>query len=120
MTTLPIELTPTLLASIAGTLLSLSFNYIPGWRVYYGKLSSETKALIMLCVLILTTLILYILVAVGALAPTQEVNAWSFLWMLIFSVSTNQITYSITPLPNDVRTAKAQRTPIKNGTSDAG
>ena len=120
MTTLPIELTPAMLSSVAGVLLSLSFNYIPGWRVKYGELPSEKKSLIMLVALLLTTGIIFAFVKWGALIPNEEYNAWSFLWMFFLSVYGNQITYAISPLPTDVKTAKAQRIPIRDGNTDAG
>ena len=120
MKALPIELTPVVLASLAGILLSLSFTYIPGWRVTYGKMSEETKSLITLGVLLLSTVIIYVLVMLGALLPNEEVNGWSFFWMFVLSVTSNQSIYKLSPQPTDVKTAKAQRTPIKNGNLDAG
>ena len=120
MNPVPIELTPHFLASLVGVLLSLSFTYIPGWRVRYAELTSEIKSLIMLGCLVVTTIILYLLVKFGVLMPTQPVNVWTFLWMLYLALTGNQITYKISPQPTDVRTAKAQRSPIINGPSDAG
>ena len=120
MNPVPIELTPHFLASIVGVLLSLSFTYIPGWRVRYAELTSEIKSLIMLGCLVVATIVLYLLVKFGVLIPTQPVNVWTFLWMLYLALTGNQITYKISPQPTDVRTAKAQRTPIKHGNLDAG
>jgi len=115
-----IKLTPELLASIAGIILTLSFTYIPGWRVMYAELSSEKKSLIMLGCLVVVTSALYLLVKFGVLLPDQPVNGWTFFWMLYLTLTGNQIVYKISPQPNDVKTAKAQRIPIKNGNTDAG
>lgn len=115
MNALPIELTPEVLASLAGILLTLSFNYIPGWRVVYGKMSSETKSLIMLGSLLLSTAVIYVLVAYGALVPPQPVNGWSYFWMFIFAVVSNQAIYKITPTTSDVKFAKLQRVDLKYG-----
>lgn len=119
MNTLPLELTPAVLASIAGILLSLSFNYIPGWNVKYGEMTSQMKSLIMLGCLLLTTGILFLLVKYGAIIPNQPANGWSYFWMFIFAVASNQATYNLSPATAEVKTAKAQRSPFDEY-SDAG
>lgn len=120
MNPLPIELTPHFLAAIVGALLSLSFTYIPGWRVRYGGLTSEIKSLIMLGCLTVATIVLYFLVKFGVLVPTQPVNVWTFLWMLYLALTGNQITYKISPLPGDVLNAKATRRLRDVDYTDAG
>ena len=109
MNILPIELTPTVLSALAGIVLSLSFTYIPKWRVYYGQLQTETKALIMLGVLAVTSAGIYALVHFGAVTPSQRGNGWSYFWMFLFALASNQATYTITPVPGDVLNAKATR-----------
>ena len=47
---------PSLLASIAGVVLSLAFSYIPGLSTWYGGQSAQAKSLVMLGCLVVATL----------------------------------------------------------------
>jgi hypothetical protein len=103
------------LALIASAILSLLFTYIPGLNVKYGGLQKETKALIMLG--------LVLAVAVGALAlacsglaadfglavTCDKPGAVGLVLAFFYAVAGNQGTYLIFPVPEAVQDAKAAR-----------
>lgn len=101
-----------IIVGAAGVILSLLFSYIPGLRVWFAKLVSETKQLIMLGLLILVTGAIFALGCFGVAefgVACDKNGAIELVWMLIAGVIANQSTYLISPQTNDVVIAKALR-----------
>lgn len=105
-------MSPELLASLFGIVLSLSFTYIPGWNTIYSGMVAEKKGLIMLGGLVLVSLVAFglscaKLVDIGV--TCDQVGAWALFKIFIAALVANQGTYLIMPQPNKVRVAKAAR-----------
>jgi hypothetical protein len=99
------------LAGLAGTLLSLAFNYIPGLREKYAGLPEVKKSWIMA---------LALLAAVGLVIGTSCLNLWvltpctkigilDVLKLLGIALVTNQSTYKLSPQVASVKAVKAVR-----------
>lgn len=96
-------MTSTLLASIAGIVLSLLFSYVPGLSDWYGRQTDTAKRLVMLAILVL--------VAVGAYGLScssfgnqyvpgltcDEAGASGLAASLVAALIANQATFLISP-----------------------
>lgn len=93
------SITPALLASIAGVLLSLIMSYVPGLKDWYDGLTAQSKQLVMLGLLLLVSVGVFLL-SCGALVQygvTCDVaGAWGLIQVFIAAMIANQGTYSIT------------------------
>ena len=110
-----IELTPALLGSIAGVMLSLVFSYVPGLNVKFAALAPEIKRLVMLFVLLVTSLALYGLTCEKVIdtgLTCDRAGVMQLITVFITALVSNQSTYSISPLPQSVKAA-ASAPPIK-------
>lgn len=112
-----VSLTPVVLQSVAGVLLSLLFSYVPGLRLWFAALGAEDpndtgerKRLVMLGLLAVVWLAM-IALDYGKVLPlglAYDRQGWFVtVWALILSIVSNQGAYSITPQAKDVRAAKA-------------
>lgn len=100
------------IVGIAGVVLSLLFSYIPGLRVWFAGLVTETKQLIMLGLLIVVSGAIFALGCYGVIdtgIACDKNGAISLVFMLISGVIANQATYLISPQANDVVIAKQLR-----------
>ena len=104
-------MTATVLASIAGVVLSLAFNYIPGLNTKFAALSTEVKRLIMLGILVLVAAGAYGLSCAGwwPTVTCDEAGIKALLEALFFAAVANQTAYSLSPQPSAVRKLKAGR-----------
>lgn len=89
-----------LLAAVAGALLSLIFRYVPGLSGWYEKQDSQRKSLVMLGCLVLAALGMYgascwQVFEVPGLSCTD--GAWrTLLGAFLAALAANQTTYTIT------------------------
>ena len=101
----------TLLAGVAGTLLSLIFRYVPGLSGWYEKQDSQRKSLVMLGCLLLAALAMYgascwQIFDVPGLSCTE--GAWrTLLGAFLAALAANQTTYTI------MRRVGQTRTPVE-------
>jgi len=106
------ELSPELLATIAGTALSLALSYIPGLNVGYAGLNREQKQLIMLGLLVLASVGILGLACTPVLGlvivECSATGAVRVVTVLIAALIANQGVHSITPEASAVRKAKAR------------
>lgn len=100
------ELTPELLAGLAGILLSLAFSYIPGLDKWYDALTPTPKRLIMLACLFLAALGLLVYKC-RADQVCYGVEWEDYLAAFIAALVANQATASITPLSAPRRALRA-------------
>jgi len=116
-----VSLTPVVIQSVAGVLLSLLFSYAPGLRLWFAALGAgdpndtgERKRLVMLGLLaaVWVAMIALDYFQVFHLGLTYDRQGWAVMvWALISAVISNQGAYSITPQPKDVRAAKLPSLP---------
>jgi len=87
----------------AGVLLSLAFSYVPGLADGFGRLSPETKRLVMLGLLALVSAGAFGIACAGwgaewGLTLTcDQAGAWGLLKAFLLAVIANQATYQISP-----------------------
>lgn len=103
-----VEVTPILLGSVAGTVLSLLFSYVPGLNVKFAGLSPDSKRLVMLGVLLLTSLTLYGL-RCGGIIDTgfacDRNGVIQLITIFFMALIGNQSVYAIVPVPTSVKVA---------------
>ena len=102
-------MTTTLLSSIAGSLLSLLFSYLPGLSDWYAQLGvnpddgGTRKRLLMLALLCLTALASFGLACsdwgwgFGLALTCDRSGAVELVSALVFAIMANQSTYKISP-----------------------
>lgn len=104
-------MTPELLASIAGSALSLALAYIPGLNKKYDALDKETKALVMGLLLIGTVFVVFGLSCGGFLkmldlsVECSQSGAVSLLQVLYIALVANQATFMIAVNPFKTKSA---------------
>lgn len=106
-----ILLTPEMLGGIAGIVLSLSFAYIPRMNVKFAELTPETKRLIMLGVLLVTSGAIYGLNCGGVISTGVTCDRAGIIQLgsiFLYAVVLNQSTYGLTPIPAAVKVAAAE------------
>jgi hypothetical protein len=104
-----VVLSPELLASVAGILLSLAFSYIPGLRVKWAAVEPDKQRLIMLGLIALTAGAIFGLGCAGWLninLSCDQAGVQKLISMLILAMIANQSVYQISPQPGDVKEAK--------------
>jgi ABC-type multidrug transport system permease subunit len=90
------------LALIAGTVLSLTFSYLPGLRDRFDQLQAETKRLVMLAMVIVVASVIYGLscLSIGAEfgigLTCDRAGLVGLLRAIILSAVANQGTYGLT------------------------
>ena len=100
------------LALLSGVVLSLLFSYIPGLNVWFAKLDSSVKRLIMLALLFLTGLSVVGIACAGfgaSLGITVTCDQAGFVGVLkafVLAMIANQAAYAVTPLPASVKALK--------------
>ena len=86
------------LAALAGIIISLVFNYVPGASDWYAKLDNKAKSLWMLAFLLIACLVLF---GASCLGYSSEVTctvdgAKGLLPVFVTAAIANQSTYLIT------------------------
>lgn len=100
---------PELLVSLAGVVLSLAFSYIPGLRVKFAALESDVKRLIMLGLIVVIAAAIFGLKCAGILeigVACDKIGLQQMVWYVILGIIANQSAYQITPLPEEVKNAR--------------
>jgi putative flippase GtrA len=117
------EMTPEILASVAGVILSLAFSYIPNLRTWFAEKPKEQQQLSMLALMFVVAAASYGLACAGILTELFGValtcdrsGLLGLIQALIFAIMANQGVYQLTPRAADVRLAKAER----DGAADLG
>lgn len=88
------ELTPDLIGSVAGIVLSLAFSYVPGLKQRYEALTGEWKRVIMAALLFLVAVAIFGLGCADILAGTcSRDGAMQVLRVFIAALVANQGTY---------------------------
>ena len=102
------------LAGLAGTLLSLAFNYIPGLREKYAVLDEVKKSWIMaLALLVAVGLIIGIsCLNLWVLTPCTKMGILEALILFGIALATNQSTYKLSPEVASVKALKAARNTV--------
>jgi putative flippase GtrA len=92
-------MTPELLASIAGIVLSLVFSYLPGAKDWFEQLDGNYKRLVMLASLVVVALAIFGLSCANwyALVACSAVGVKTLVEMVIIAAVTNQAAYALTP-----------------------
>jgi hypothetical protein len=106
----PFQVTPEIIAGIAGALLSLVFSWVAGLNTKFAALPSETKRLIMAGLLLLTSAVIFTLNCYGIIQTQltcSQNGIIQLFWMWVISITTNQGTYLLTPQTNSVKEIKA-------------
>lgn len=102
------EVTPELLAMVAGVVLSLLFSYLPGLRTMFGGLLPETKRLVMLAILAISAIAITVLTCAGVVSSgvtCDRAGIIQVIWIFILAMIGNQTTFQISPQPPDVKAA---------------
>ncbi|MEN6522853.1 MAG: hypothetical protein ABFD14_03925 [Anaerolineaceae bacterium] len=101
------------LIALAGVVLSIIFTYMPGLRVVYGGLVTETKQLIQLILIITIAGITFAFTCTNFwLVPGVDCSKQGLITLIIYiflAAGGNQLTYKLSPQPGDVKTAIAER-----------
>lgn len=104
-----IVLSPELIASVAGILLSLAFSYIPGLRVKWAAVDPDKQRLIMLGLVVLVAGGIFGLGCANWLIVNlscDQAGIQKLVGIIIVALIANQSIYAISPLPADVKEAK--------------
>ena len=88
-----------LLAGIAGVVLSLLFEYLPGLHDWYNALVDAKQKLIMLGALLLSAAGVFALACVGRydLVTCDVAGVWLLVEYFVLAVIANQATYLVSP-----------------------
>jgi hypothetical protein len=92
-------MTPELLASIAGVVLSLAFSYVPGLNVRFALLEPTVKRLIMAGLIVLVGAAAYGLSCVGwwATVTCDQAGIETLIAAVIAALISSQATYMLSP-----------------------
>jgi hypothetical protein len=94
------------LSLVAGTVLSLTFSYVPGARSWFERFEPEIKRLIMLVLLVVTACIVYGLSCLGWASDwgislnCDRSGLLGLIEQLVIAIIANQSIYAISPRKN--------------------
>ena len=94
------------LSLVAGTVLSLTFSYVPGARSWFERFEPEIKRLIMLVLLVITAGIVYGLSCLGWVSEwgislsCDRSGLLGLIEQLVIAIIANQSIYAISPRKN--------------------
>jgi hypothetical protein len=98
---------------LAGAVLSATWTFMPGLRVQFAVLKTETKVLINLILMVLLAGLMMLFTCVGwspIAGVICTVAGAKALGVLVFmAIVGNQLTYVASPQPDDVKDAKFNR-----------
>lgn len=92
------------ISALAGVLLSLIFSYVPKVKDWFVPLDPQTKRLIMLGALVVSTLVIYgascgnLHIPLVTQVDCNQSGAVGLFDQFILALIANQSTYAITPL----------------------
>lgn len=92
-------MSPELLASVGGVVLSLAFSYIPGLDTWYAALDGKAKRLVMLGVLFATALAVFGLscAKLWVSVTCDQAGAIELVKAFIMAMVANQATFLMSP-----------------------
>lgn len=95
----PPPLTETVLASIAGILLSLAFSYFPGLSDWFARQDANKKRLVVLTSLVVAAVAVFVLscASLAIYVSCDKAGAWTLVGLLFNAIVANQATYLLTP-----------------------
>jgi hypothetical protein len=105
-------LNESVLAVLAGGLLSILFSYIPGLRVKWALLSEEWQKLAMAGLVVVVALVMFgfgCLNFVNTGLECSQPGAVKLIWMIFVSLAANQTVFKLSPQPVDVKSARETR-----------
>ena len=105
-------MTATVLASVAGVVLSLLFSYVPGLNTKFAGLAAEYKRLIMLGLLAVVAGGVYGVSCLGWFdvgIACDKAGALALLQAFVIAAITNQTAYGLSPQSRQVREVKEGR-----------
>lgn len=91
------------LSLVAGTILSLTFSYIPGARSWFAQFEPEIRRLIMLGLLVLAAGVVYGLTCLGwakewgITLTCDQSGVMGIIEQLVIAIIANQSVYAISP-----------------------
>lgn len=94
------------LSLAAGTILSLTFSYVPGARSWFERFEPEIRRLIMLALLVFTASIVYGLSCLGWASEwdisltCDRTGLLGLIEQLVIAIIANQSIYAISPRKN--------------------
>jgi hypothetical protein len=109
-----LALTPELLASVSGVIISLGFSYIPGLSTKFAALNAVVKSAIMAGLMVVAGVVIYIggcngLFVTGMVCGTE--GGWKLVSVLLAAIIANQAAYQLSPPTKAVTEAKASTPP---------
>ena len=104
-------MTPELLVSIAGIILSLAFSYVPGLAAKFAGLESVYKRLITLGLALVAAVGVFGLSCAGLIdsVTCDQAGGWNLLQLFIYAAIANQAAYTLSPETQVVQDAKLER-----------
>lgn len=86
------------LSAFAGIVLSLLFEYVPGFSDWYGGKEAQTKRLVMLACLFIAALTVWLLSCYGPLdtVACSKNGLWELATALFFAIAGNQSAHRLT------------------------
>jgi len=94
---------------IAGSVLSMSFTYIPKFNVWFAMKSNEFKQFTMLILMFVSTAAIFGLGCANLIQINNficdKTTAAHFVYTFVLAVMSNQSTYMVTPKPIAVKQA---------------
>jgi hypothetical protein len=103
-------LTPEILGTIAGAVLSILFSYIPGLNTWFAAKDNTQKRGLMALLLLITSAGVFGLGCAGILnagIACSNDGAIQIVWIFLLGIIGNQSAYSISPRTNAVKEVKA-------------
>ena len=106
-------LTPATLAALLAGAISLLATLVPGFRVWFAGLASETKQSIMAIATIAIAVVVYFMACSPQLGFTLVAcptgGVWELFSVIVLAITANQGIDRIVPKPEDVKTVLAEK-----------
>ena len=116
------NMTPEMLAGVAGIILSLIFSYVPGLNAKFALLDGIYKRLVMLGLIFLVALGVFGLSCAGLFnyVTCDQGGAWLLLGIFIQAAIANQSAYLVSPEARTVAEIKMAQKEIEARVIQAG
>lgn len=107
------KMTPEILVVLAASVLSFSLTKVSIWRTEFAALPSETKSYINIGLVVLLAVFMFLgtctgwFVIPGVICTVAGIKTLAL--YVFLAIGGNQLTYTATPQPADVKAAKADR-----------
>ncbi len=110
------KLEAAIFVTLAGAILSVGFTFLPGLRTAFAGLSSAHKSLVNLILMLVLAVVMFLgtcsdyLPIAGVLCSQEGAKALAL--YVFLAIAGNQIAYTASPQPVDVREAKSLRSEV--------